>query len=281
MIKERRNIRLLEYDLLHDHPEVYAFSTTRMGGVSTGAYASMNCTDYTGDDVQCVCRNRDILLHSLPVCPQELIIPHQTHSTNLLVVDEDYLSAPVEQRQQRLEGIDALVTNLPNVCLCISTADCIPILLYDHCHRVVAAVHSGWRGTAGLIVLHTLEQMSFLYGTEASHLMACIGPGISREAYEVGEDVFLSIYNSLRSAGISPISLSTLTDHNPATGKYHVDLSRANRLLLHRFGLSDSQIEDCGICTYMRNEEFFSARRLGTRSGRILSGILLNPAKAS
>lgn len=271
----RPAIGLVEYELLADYPEVHAFSTTRHGGCSTGSYASLNCTPYVGDDPQHVLRNQELLMDALPVRPESLVIPWQTHGTQTLTVGPAYLSATPEERFQILQGIDALTTDVPGLCLCISTADCIPILLYDPVHHAVAAVHAGWRGTAGCIVLHTLECMQSAYGTQASDIVACLGPGISQEAYEVGEEVFHQIYDALRQAGVSPFSLYPLAVHNPVTGKYHIDLPRANRVLLRLSGLSDAQIADCGICTYTRHEDFFSARRMGTKSGRILSGIMI------
>lgn len=78
-----------------------------------------------------------------------------------------------------LQGIDALITREPGCCICISTADCIPILLYDRKNAVIAAVHAGWRGTVNYILGHTLDKMRARYGTEGKEVIACIGPGIS------------------------------------------------------------------------------------------------------
>lgn len=247
---------------------IYAFSTTRRGGVSTGAYASMNCTPYTGDDPQCVCRNLQILCASFPQPPRGVIIPFQTHGTAVLPIDDTYLSATPGDRHRLLQGIDALVTDRPAVCLCISTADCIPVLLYDRTHRAIAAIHAGWRGTVNRIVLRALERMHGLYGTGAGDLLAAIGPGISRDAFEVGDevcDVFLN-------AGFP---MDRLASRDPVTRKWHIDLPEANCLQLYNSGMDASQVESCGICTYGQQEMFFSARRLGTSSGRILTGIML------
>ena len=268
MERERDNIRLVEYDILRKHPEVYAFSTYRQGGVSTGAYASLNCTPYVGDDPQCVLRNQQILAEALPCRPQELVIPWQNHGTQSLAIDEAYLAATPDERHRMLQGVDALMTSLPGVCLCISTADCIPILLYDHTHRVIAAVHAGWRGTVSMIVLHTLRRMHELYDTEGEDLSACIGPGISCYAFEVGTEVA----DAFHKAGYT---LDGIIYYDPTRNKNHIDLPRANAIQLEQFGLLDSQIEDCRICTYSQCEDFFSARRLGIKSGRILSGIML------
>lgn len=245
-----------------------AFSTTRRGGVSTGTYAGFNCTPYTGDEPAHVLRNQELLLASLPERPRELVIPYQTHGTESLDIDETYLEASPEQRYTLLQGIDALTTRLPGCCLCVSTADCIPILLCDTAHQAVAAVHAGWRGTVKHIVGQTLQRMQRLYGTTGSDITACIGPGISLPAFEVGDEV----YEAFGEAGFP---MEYISAWKPETHKWHIDLWEANRLQLLDFGVPPAQVETCGICTYTRHEEFFSARRLGIRSGRILSGIML------
>ena len=249
-------------------PEVTAFSTTRHGGVSTGSYASLNCTPYTGDEADNVRRNQERLLQALPQRPQELVIPWQTHGTQALVIDDSYLQADGPTRHERLQGIDALITRLPRVCLCVSTADCIPVLLYDARHRAVAAVHAGWRGTVNRIARQTLERMQALYGTRGEDVWAVIGPGISLAAFEVGEEV----YEAFRTAGFRMDYIASW--HND-THKHHIDLPAANVLQLLDFGVPDRQITQCGICTYTRHTDFFSARRLGIRSGRMLTGIMM------
>ncbi len=165
------NRQMLLYGLLRPYSNIFAFSTTRSGGCGTGNYASFNCTPYTGDDPQCVARNRALLLSALPR-PAELIIPYQTHGTQVLDIDDTFLQLPAEQRHERLQGIDALTTRLPGLCLCISTADCIPILLHDRTHQAIAAIHAGWRGTVNRIVQQTLEQMRTRYGTRGEDVIA-------------------------------------------------------------------------------------------------------------
>ena len=177
------------------------------------------------------------------------------------------------ERQARLQGIDALITRKADICLCISTADCIPILLYDKQHHAVAAVHAGWRGTVNRIVLHTLERMRALYGTDGRNVTAVIGPGISLPAFEVGEEV----YEAFREQGFP---MEYISEWNPATHKHHIDLWAANRMQLQDFGVPSEQVETAGICTFTQHEDFFSARRLGIRSGRILSGIMIKEETA-
>lgn len=137
---------------------------------------------------------------------------------------------------------------------------------------MVAAAHAGWRGTVNYIAGHTLDRMRALYGTDGKDVIACIGPGISLPSFEVGEEV----YEAFRMNGFS---MDYISEWKPETHKHHIDLWAANRMQLLDFGVPGEQIETSGICTYMRHEEFFSARRLGIKSGRILSGIMIVDTK--
>mgnify|MGYP000790369937 CR=1 FL=1 len=136
----------------------------------------------------------------------------------------------------------------------------------------VAAAHAGWRGTVNYIAGHTLDRMRALYGTDGKDVIACIGPGISLPSFEVGEEV----YEAFRTNGFA---MDYISEWKPETHKHHIDLWAANRMQLLDFGVPGEQIETSGICTYMRHDEFFSARRLGIKSGRILSGIMIVDTK--
>ena len=256
---------LLEYDL-GEH--VRAFSTTRQGGVSVGAYASFNANLYCGDDVQHVQQNRELLCQFLGLPFSHLLMPHQTHHDKVCKIDESFLSLSQSEREQRLEGIDALMTDLPDVS--VSTADCIPVLLYDDVHHAVAAVHAGWRGTVSSIVRKTVERMEEVYHTDVNDVKAVIGPGISLDAFEVGDEV----YDAFQSAGFPMMQIAKRYVLSEEKTKWHIDLWEANRWELLQSGVPFSHIHLSGICTYSHNDRFFSARRAGIHSGRILNGIM-------
>ena len=258
---------LLEYDL-GEH--VRAFSTTRQGGVSVGAYASFNANLYCGDDVQHVQQNRELLCQFLGLPFSHLLMPHQTHHDKVCKIDESFLSLSQSEGEQRLEGIDALMTDLPDVCVSVSTADCIPVLLYDDVHHAVAAVHAGWRGTVSSIVRKTVERMEEVYHTDVNDVKAVIGPGISLDAFEVGDEV----YDAFQSAGFPMMQIAKRYVLSEEKTKWHIDLWEANRWELLQSGVPFSHIHLSGICTYSHNDRFFSARRAGIHSGRILNGIM-------
>lgn len=269
MISLTEDKRMLGYELLSSYPDIFHFVTTRRGGYGEGAYESFNCSHYCGDNPEHVRLNRERLLESAPQSFAELVIPVQVHGTRILRIDGTFRDLSPEQKEQSLHGIDALITSEVGFCICVSTADCIPVLIYDKKHRAVAAVHAGWRGTVAYILRETLEMMNRSFGTKGEDAIACIGPGISLSAFEVGEEV----YETFDKQGFD---MSRIAWWNRETGKHHLDLWEANRMQLTAFGIPESQIELSGICTYAHYHEFFSARRMGIRSGRILSGIMLS-----
>lgn len=268
MISLTEDNKMLGYGLLQTFSGICHFVTTRKGGCSEGAYASFNCSPYSGDRTESVARNQQLLYEGLPQLPRRLVIPRQVHGMEILAVNRAFSQSSAEEQQRQLQGVDALITDLPGYCLCVSTADCVPLLLYDRKNRAVAAIHAGWRGTVQSIVSITLKKMAESYGTQGCDLVTAIGPSISPESFEVGDEVC----DAFREKGFDMNRISFL---NEATDRYHIDLWEANRLQLLQFGVPERQIEASGICTYIHYEDFFSARRLGVDSGRIVSGIAM------
>ena len=203
--------------------------------------------------------------------PYYVVQPHQVHGCVIREVTD-----PMTTRAE-LEGVDALVTNVPGVAISVRTADCIPILLYDPVNKAVAAVHAGWRGTVQHISQKTIEVMRELYRTDVSELRAVIGPGIGPDSFQVGQEVA----DAFAAAGIPMSEIlkdcgpKAPTDDNPMNGGLHIDLWQANRWLLEQAGLRSENIQVAGICTYKECDRFFSARREGTKCGRIINVIKL------
>ena len=253
---------------LYDTPKgVTAFSTTRHGGVSTGSYATLNVNAYCGDQPASIAENRRLLCASLNL-PDEnrLIIPHQVHDTVVRQITDDFFQLTATQRQELLEGVDAVMTDIKEVCIGVSTADCIPIIIYDASHHAACAVHAGWRGTVGRIAQKAVAAMAAAYGSNPHDLMAWIGPGISLRNFEVGQEVF----DCFSQAGFPMERISC------RYAKWHIDLPLCNRLQLLDAGVPGEHITDCGICTYDCVGDFFSARRQGISSGRIYTGAVLS-----
>ena len=254
------------------------FSTTRQGGVSEGNYASFNINCYCGDRPENVAVNRRLLAEELGVEVENIIMPHQTHGTEVRFISKDFLTLPLSTRDRLLEGVDAVFTDLPMVCVGVSTADCIPIVLYDPCNHLVCAVHAGWRGTVHRIVAKSIKMMDKPYRVSPASLYAWIGPGITLDAFEVGEEV----YQQFASAGfdMNAIARRYPSDSSSESDgcKWHIDLMECNRRQLVESGLKESHIYVSGICTYNNADRYFSARRLGIDSGRIYTGAVMYPS---
>lgn len=202
--------------------------------------------------------------------PFPVVQAHQVHGD---VIRE--VTSPSTTRED-LEGVDALLTNIPGLAIGARTADCIPVLLYDEPHHAVAAVHAGWRGTVLAITAKAIRRMTALYGTYPASLKAIIGPGIGPDSFQVGEEVV----DAFREAGFPMDTIHTYRGpriEGTMEGGHHLDLWEANRWLLLQSGLLPANIHVAAICTYAHNARFYSARREGIRCPRIITAIRLTP----
>lgn len=265
------------YDLSDD---VKAFSTTRHGGVSEGNYASLNINEYCGDSKANTDANRLLLANELGIDANHIIMPHQTHGVESRIIGEEFATLPDGVKKMLLEGVDAVMTNIPGMCIGVSTADCIPVLLYDEEHHAAAAIHAGWRGTQARIVHKAVQEMRMAYQTDPTKLKAVIGPGISLDNFEVGDEVYAAFEQAA-------FDMSTIAEKrikrnpnadDPAKAferKWHINLPLANIQMLTHNGVDEANIINTGICTFDNADNYFSARRLGIESGRIYTGIII------
>lgn len=210
-------MKILEYNISND---VQAFSTMR--GEDSGNYDGFNITPYCGDSPQHVAMCRASLCAQLGIADSQLILPYQTHSDNVAVIDSHFLQLSDDERYKALQGIDAVVTALPHICIGVSTADCIPVLLHDRKRNVIAAIHAGWRGTVAGIVKKSIEVMSRCYNSCAQDIRAIIAPGISIDAFEVGDEV----YEAFKEAGFLMQKIARRYPTADGRTKWHLDLSK-------------------------------------------------------
>ncbi|HHT29442.1 MULTISPECIES: peptidoglycan editing factor PgeF [Petrimonas] len=269
MFRDPNYSNLLFFRILADEQRVLHFSTTRTGGVSRGNFRSLNLGNYSDDDPLNIFENRSIVARKFYKEANDLITPHQTHGNRVLLIDAAFLDLPNAEKLERLYGYDASITREKGFFLCVTTADCVPLLLFDRKNEAIAAIHAGWRGTAGRIVERTIAEMKRNFGTEASDLLAAIGPAISINKFEVG----MEVEAAFRENGFE-LTSSVAYRHN-ISGKLHLDLKEINRQELIRLGVPRQQIEKTRYCTCTNSRLFFSARRQSQHSGRMLTGIML------
>ena len=196
-----------------------------------------------------------------------VVYPHQTHTDRIYTISSDFFHLSLTERKDALEGVDALISDAMNIIMGISTADCIPVIVYDPVHHAAAAVHAGWKGTRLRIVSKTLQEMQKVFGTNPSDCTAAIGPGISQDSFEVGQEVV----DAFVEAGFE------MSQYVVMKAKPHIDLKAINLDLLTAAGLLVENVFVSDIDTFT-DVNYFSARREqrgDVKCGRILSGFML------
>jgi hypothetical protein len=208
----------------------------------------MNLSLNVGDDPRNVHSNRELFFGTLGIRAEELAIPGQVHSDTVRRVDVPGVYPET----------DALVTDVRRLFLCVTVADCVPILLFDPVRRVVAAIHAGWRGTAGTIAARAVRLMMDDFGVDPANLLGFIGPSADTCCYEVGPDV------------ASRFPERFVSDRE---GSLRVDLKSANLSQLIDLGVPPENIETSSLCTISEETLLHSYRRDGVASGRMMAVI--------
>jgi YfiH family protein len=217
-------------------------------------------------DNEIVLYNRKQLADQLGFSNGSYVFASQVHGNNVAIVKDKDRGRGSFERSSYLSDVDAMVTNLPGICLITQAADCVPILFYDPVNKVVGAAHAGWKGTVAKIPREVVKTMISEYSTDPSNLIVGIGPSIGPCCYEVGEDVVQKVLDSFgANDGI------ILNGENSSGSIFN--LWEANLRTLIEAGVIRENIEIAGICTKCNNNLFFSAR--AGDNGRFVAGIMI------
>ncbi len=238
---------ILRSSLLASHDNLVFGISTSLGGVSPPPYG-MNLSYHVGDETLSVSRNSELFFGALGIPLDCRAVPKQVHSNVVKRVEFPGI----------LEACDGLVTDAPHVYLCVSVADCVPILLYDPRKKAVAAIHAGWRGTVSRIGATAVQRMKEEFGSQPENLLAYIGPAASSCCYAVGDDV---------AKQFDAISVRREKE------VIYVDLKGANMQQLVDEGVSRARVEVSGYCTICHPELLHSYRRDKGNSGRMMGVI--------
>lgn len=240
---------IIKSELFKKFPEIIFGLSTKIGlGRKPPFFFNLSLT--VNDDEKLVIENRKAFFAKLGLNQEQIAFQKQIHSDIIKFVDNPGL----------LGESDALITSKPNIGLAISVADCTPIFIYDKKNKVIAAVHSGWRGTQKQILKKTLNNLKFHWKSDPENLFIYVGPSISQKNYEVGEDVAVQFdqkYLLMKNA------------------KLYLNVVNANIDMLKKFGIPEEQIEISELCTYEEKDLLHSFRRDGILSGRSLGVIAL------
>lgn len=242
--------------------------TTRLGGVSTGSFSSLNLGAARGDDPECVRENYRRLGSALGL-PSDgrFVFSRQVHGNAVRTVTYGDALEPLGAVPYEA---DALVTNQRQLPLIIFTADCVPVLLHDPIHSVIGAVHCGWRSTVADILGATVESMKKL-GASPEDIRAAIGPAICERCFETGPEVPEAVR-----ALLGADAAEALISPRDVPGKFLVALKGVNRVRLVQLGLSPDNIGVSDECTMCNADRYWSHRVHGAARGSQASVIMIN-----
>jgi YfiH family protein len=234
---------------------------TRQGGVSRGLYESLNAGVGSADDPAKVAENRARMATAVGVAPERLLTAYQVHSPDVVVAETPWTN-------KARPRADAIVTRVPGLAIGVSTADCGPVLFADPRAGVIGAAHAGWRGALSGVLESAIVAMEGL-GAERSRMVAAIGPMISQQNYEVGNEL-----------------VEQFTEADPGNARFFAagraghaqfDLPGFIAARLARSGIT--QVENLDVCTYADPRLFYSFRRATHRAepdyGRHVNAIAL------
>ena len=265
-VKSRGELIYISFPNMDDDKVCSAF-TTRMGGVSSGKYASMNMGFLSGDQEENVLGNYKILFSALGLDYKKAVLSHQTHTDNIRVITNDDLGKGIVVTRDYTD-VDGLITNIKGVALVTQFADCVPLLFYDPTLDVVAASHAGWRGTVAEIGLKTVRKMGEAFGSAPKNIKAAIGPSIGVCCYEVDNPVADKI------KALSYLNLDTIL-FPKGDGKYQLDLKETNRQILLHAGIWQENICVSDSCTCCKSHFFHSHRATAGNRGNLAAIIAL------
>lgn len=255
---------VLESELLNEAGFRHGFFTRR-GGVSRPPWESLSFAASVGDDPEAVAENVQRAARALGIEAGRLYYLSQVHGTAWKVLDG------TEDRAEVVKAVgDITLSRVEGVGCGVRTADCVPVLLADRRSGAVAAVHSGWRGTADRVAGAAVGALRELAGAGAD-LIAAVGPHIEGCCFEVGEDVAEAL---VRASSVGEAAVDRGAGRRP-----RVDLRRIVRAQLEEVGVAAGAIEDVRGCTVCDRESFHSYRRDRDRSGRLLSAIVASGSR--
>lgn len=255
-LTENNGIKYYKIDSFEESGAVRHCFTTRFGGVSSGEFSSMNFRTNCADTRENVLKNYEIICGEVGIDINNLVLSKQIHENNVVRVGASDRGNGILY-ENKFKSADGLITDEPGVALVTSFADCVPIFFFDPKKRVIALVHSGWKGTVKNIAGAAVSKFGE-YGSASEDIIAAIGPSIGKCCFEVGDDV-AEIFTSRFGGRFA----------EKQNGRYHVDLRLVIRSELVDAGVKGEKITVADICTACNSELLFSHRKTGGRRGNM------------
>lgn len=259
-LKEKNHVPYIQFKNLSATGIVKHGFSTRKGGVSTGILSSMNLNFKRGDDPDAVMENYRRMAAALNMRVEDMVLSDQTHTTNVRVITEEDRGKGI-LKPQDYSDVDGMITNVPEIVLVTSYADCVPLYFVDPVRKAIGLSHSGWKGTVGHIGQKTVWKMHEVYGSEPKDIVAAIGPSICQSCYEVSDDVAEAFRANFTADEAADILL------DKGNGKYQLDLWKANWYVLADAGILPEHLSVTDLCTACHPDLLWSHRKTNGQRG--------------
>ena len=268
-VRENKGVTYLTWPEFEKIPGLVHGFSTRLGGVSEGIYSSMNLSFTRGDKEEAVRENYNRISAALGFSPEDIVTSDQTHTANVRVITAEDRGNGITKPRPYTD-VDGMITNVPGLVLATFYADCVPLYLLDPVNRAIGLSHSGWRGTVKRMGQVTVDAMKEAFGTKPEDLIACVGPSICRDCFEVGGEVV----EEFREA-FGPEHREALYCQGKRPGKYQLDLWKANEIIFREAGIRRENIHITNICTMCNSDYLFSHRKVGEERGNLAAFLCL------
>ncbi len=262
------NVPFLTYKRLECFDFIKHAFSTRLGGVSTGEFTSMNLAFNRGDNPESVTENYKRLCNAVGFDFNTLVASAQDHNTVVRKVTAEDCGIGITKPRD-LQSVDALVTNQPNVTLVTYYADCTPIFFVDTEKKVIALAHAGWRGTVSRICKSVIDTMVNDYNSNTSDIICCVGPAISNCCYEIDQGCYDEF------AKLDELDLNKIMVPK-SNGKYMADLLETNKQILMHSGVPEKNITISDVCTKCNSELLWSHRATNGKRGTMCAFMCIN-----
>ncbi len=224
----------------------------RHGGVSDGVYASLNLRLASHDTKENLMENMNRVCDALNISSDTLCKASQAHTDRVIRVTSKNMKE-YSYKVQNSEQADAYLVNESGIYTMITTADCVPIIMYDTKNKVVVNIHSGWKGTLKQIYLKALDKLENEFGTSAKDVVVCLGPAISKCCFTTRDIAFKEMFENMWPQSEQYI-------YEDQDGTIHIDLKYVIIYDLQKRGVQGINIHSADICTKCNNDDFYSYR---------------------
>lgn len=266
---ELREVNGLQYYIIPSFEETglvkHGF-TTRVGGISSEPFNTLNLGLNTEDDKENIMKNFECVSNAFNVPMGKMVLSDQVHGTAIRIITEEDAGKGLVKSMD-YQNIDGLLTNVKGLMLFNFYADCVPIFYMDKIKKVIGVAHAGWKGTVGRIAEKMITTMKNTYDSNSEDILIGIGPSIGACCYPVKKDVYDKFNEKL--SCVEGIFRKESSD------VWKLDLWKANKKILEENGILSRNITIGGLCTSCNNDKFFSYRKENGNTGRMAALIQL------